>query len=447
MLLRYGCENFRSISEYQEILLTAEQDQDDSESSLITNEGFRGQLLPIIEIYGGNGSGKTNLLLILRYIVSKILNSAHGDTDKIFVPKFKLDKECKTKASTFDIDFICNEKHYYYGFSIKDNIVIEEWLYQISYGLRKSTTTLFYRDIDAEEEFTFGKALKGNNKNIASVTGKGCLFLSMAAKSEHQLLSEIFKYFEESYEFRFSVELNERNIGESMFKHNVKSQISKFLSLVDVGAVEVDVKEKEFDEKQITIFKSISGMMNDVFKALGNESNMNPESFSEMMEDAKEYQITVFRNDSEGNRVPFSFTQESLGTRALISFLASAFQVLRNGGVFIVDEVESSLHTLLTLKIVELFSNKKSNPNNAQLVFSTHETQLMNFEGVRRDEIWLAEKCQNGSTKVASLLEYSIDKRSNWRKGYIEGRFGAIPILGYVDEFNLFGDHDASKEA
>ncbi|EOW3713123.1 ATP/GTP-binding protein [Vibrio fluvialis] len=445
MLLRYGCENFRSISDYQEILLTAAPSKDESDDNLIDSGSTREKLLPIIEIYGGNGSGKTNLLHALRFIVNKILTSARGNTERMVVPKFRLDDEYRNKKSVFDIDFIFQDTHYHYGFSVNNGEVLEEWLYQITYIKRKSTSTLFYRNSelrDEGQEFVFGKGLKGNNKNIASVTDKGCLFFSMAAKSNHPLFTELYNFFENNFEFRFSVELMEQNIGRVIIKNKVNDEISNFLSLVDVGAVRVEVTEQDFDDTQMSILKSINGWVTDVAKTLGKDVDINPDVMTEFIEKEKENKISIVRRNSQGKHVNFSFNQESLGTRALISFLASAFNVLKNGGIFVVDEVESSLHTLLTLKLVGLFSNKHTNPNGAQILFSTHETQLMNFEGVRRDEIWLTEKCFDGSTKVASLLDYSIDKRSNWRKGYIEGRFGAVPILGYVDNFNLFGGED-----
>lgn len=439
MLLRYGGENYRSISEYQEILLTSSEAAGDDDS-LIKSDGIRDCVLPIIELYGGNSSGKTNLLMVLRYIVNKILLSSKGDTDRINVSTFKLDEAFKEKKSTFDVDFICNDVHYHYGFAIRNNEIAEEWLYQISYGARKSTTTLLYRDVDADNEYYFGKSLKGNNKNIASVTPKGTLFLSQAAKHGHDILGKIYDYFATNYEFRFNVDLNEISIGEIIVENDLAGEISEFLSLVDVGAVKLDVEGKLFDEKKISMLRGINNVMRDFMVAHGEAKSFDGDSLDEYLNEAKEYNIKITRKNAQNNDVDFSFDQESLGTKALISFLASALQVLRNGGVFVVDEVESSLHTLLTLKLVELFASRKTNPNGAQIVFSTHETQLMTFKGVRRDEIWLTEKCQDGSTRVASLEEFSIDKRSNWQKGYIEGRFGAIPILGYIDNHRLFGE-------
>lgn len=157
MLIRYGCSNYSSIGEYQEVLLTAAENKEESENSLICNDAIRDKLLPIIEIYGGNGSGKTNMLDALRFMVTRILQSSFGDTSRLSVSKFKLDENFKNEPSIFDIDFIFKGKHYHYGFSIKENIVDEEWLYLISYGARKSTTTLFYRESEAKQPFPLEK--------------------------------------------------------------------------------------------------------------------------------------------------------------------------------------------------------------------------------------------------------------------------------------------------
>ena len=101
------------------------------------------------------------------------------------------------------------------------------------------------------------------------------------------------------------------------------------------------------------------------------------------------------------------------------------------------DELESSLHTLLSLKVVELFNSPKINKKSAQLIFTTHETQLLNFDSVRRDEVWFAEKCSDGSSRLYPLSDYRVDKRSNLRNGYLDGRFGAIPFLENLDLFDL----------
>ena len=119
--------------------------------------------------------------------------------------------------------------------------------------------------------------------------------------------------------------------------------------------------------------------------------------------------------------------------------------MLKHGGVFVVDELESSLHTLLALKVVELFNGKDSNPNFAQLIFTTHETQLLNYDGVRKDEVWLTEKTKRGSTEIIPLSDFNIHKNNNLRNGYLAGRFGAIPFLNHLQSFKLFEEGESCE--
>ncbi|WP_448215748.1 AAA family ATPase [Endozoicomonas sp. 2B-B] len=438
MILRFGCENFRSIGEYQEVLFTSSSKKDE-DTYLFSPTGVREKVLPIISLYGANGSGKTNLLLGLRFCVTGIILSANRDFEYANIQNFRLDSEFNENPTSFDIDFIFNETHYHYGFSVKDHTVVTEWLYSFSYGSRMSRSVLFYRDItDGEPEFYFGKGLKGKNKSISEITGDSSLFLSVAAKAKHELLGGISQYFKENYNFRFKSEFSESSIGKKINKYGLEHEISNFLSLIDVGASRLEVTKSEIDDEQRKFRDSFQ-------TALLNSFSDKDVNF-QFPSDDHEFLINIHRRNSDDKELLFQFQEESLGTRALVSLLASVFWILKHGGVFVVDELESSLHTLLSLKVVELFNNQETNPNCAQLVFTTHETQLLNFHGVRRDEVWLTEKCRDGSTKVAPLSEYSISKRSNLRNGYLDGRFGAVPFLGLIDNFNLFETENASKE-
>ena len=438
MILRFGSENFKSIGEYQEVLFTSSSKKDE-DSYLLSPEGTREKVLPIISLYGANGSGKTNLLHALRFCITGIIHSAKMDFENANIPNFRLDNEFNNKPTTFDIDFICDKVHYHYGFSIKSHQIVTEWLYSFSYGSRMSRSVLFYRDIaDGEPEYYFGKGLKGKNKSISEITGESSLFLSIAAKSKHELLGSISNYFKENYNFRFKSEFSENSIGKKISKYGLENEISNFLSLIDIGASRLEVTKTEIDDEQKKFMSSIHNAIVDSFSDRDVDLQFPSDDY--------EFVINIHRKNSDAKELLFNFREESLGTRALISLLASVFWILKHGGVFVVDELESSLHTLLSLKVVELFNNPKTNPNYAQLVFTTHETQLLNFHGVRRDEVWLTEKCKDGSTQVAPLSEYSITKRMNLRNGYLDGRFGAVPFLGLIDNFNLFETTNAFKE-
>ncbi|RTR33520.1 AAA family ATPase [Shewanella atlantica] len=433
MLLRFGCENYKSIKEYQEILFTCSSTKDCEHHNLYKTDAIKEHVLPIVAIYGANASGKTNMIKALRLLCAGIENSARGRNDN--VPPFRLDSECSNEPSIFDLDFILEGKHYHYGFAIKDSIIEEEWLYSFSNKTRSSRSVLFYRDknLDIEdEEFYFGKNFKGQNKSISKITNETSLFLTVAAKSNHLLAEKIVEYIKNFVKFRFSSDMAEQTVGESVFDNSLEKPISKFISKIDIGAVKLSVEKVEREEEEKDKFNRFYDAINNAFGGDGGIQTSGIDDF--------EYVINIHRHDSNNNEVKFKFSDESLGTRALISILASIFKVLQSGGVFVVDELESSLHTLLSLKVVELFNCPKSNPHGAQLLFTTHETQLLNFNGVRKDEVWLSEKSFDGSTQLRPLTEYAIDKRANLRKGYLEGRFGAIPFLSTLDAFSLFED-------
>lgn len=445
MILRFGCENFKSVGSYQELLMTATSSKVESNHNVFISPAARAEVLPITAIYGANGSGKTNMISALRFFVQSILFTRRRGFDDVNVPVFRLEEGYADHESTFDIDFVLNDKHYHYGYAVKGDTVTSEWLYSFSYVSRKSRTVLFHRDIEHEDsEYYFNKAFRGNNKAISDIVDKSQLFMSVAAASKHEICSEISDYFETSYKFRFSSSKNEENIAKQIKKYNLESEISEFLSAIDVGAAELKITEVEVDSEMHNMRSSLADALVGVLANDKNEDMLQGLK-SELLTNT-EYRIVITRHDSQNKPVEFSFNNESLGTRAIISLLVSVFMVLRQGGVFVVDELESSLHTLLSLKVVELFNCKKINGKGAQLIFTTHETQLLNFAGFRKDEIWLTEKCIDGSTNLAPLSDYSIPKRSNVRNGYLDGRFGAVPFLGLVDSFEKIWGAEANGE-
>lgn len=278
--------------------------------------------------------------------------------------------------------------------------------------------------------YLFGKSLKGQNKNIGKITNNHTLFLAVAAKSNHELLEIIFDHFDSQYNFRFNLDINEDRIASKIQSFGLEEDISNFISKVDIGAKCIKTSKVKVDSKQLEMRSSVKSALENIFSSNEFSFESKTEEFDLIIE--------VFRKDNSGNPVSFSFSEESLGTRALISLLVIILRALKTGGTLIVDELESSLHTLLSLKLVELFNSKHTNPNQAQLIFSTHETQLLNFSNVRRDQIWFTERCPDGSSHIAPLTDYKVPKNSNLRNGYLNGKFGAIPYLGSLNFESLF---------
>lgn len=427
MLIRFGCSNYRSIYEYQELLLTASALKD-IQADLLYSDGFDKEIIPGAAIYGANASGKTNFLLAIRFMIRFIHHSHQsGLSDGISRHKHKLKGELDSDPSDFDIDFVLDGQHFHYGFSIDDYVVNEEWLYLYSYENRKSRKVLFHRNKAEKTEFYYGKSLKGPNKSVEEIVRPNSLFLSAAVVNNHKMLTKIYDYFHKNFRFRFSQDIGEVSIADNLKRSENVEQIVNFLGKLDTGVKKVEVCEREVPKEQIKLLTGLNKLVKDVMPAA--------ESMDNVFEVPKAVNgLEIFHEGSDGEMVKFSLDDESLGTRSVLALLIPIFDVLNNGGVLVVDELESSLHPLLTLKVAELFSRKSTNPNQAQLIFSTHETNILCSGLLRRDQIWLCEKSLTGDTILTPLTDFRLRKSFDIQNGYLQGRFGAIPFFGDVSQ-------------
>lgn len=432
MLIRFGCSNYKSIYGYQELLFTASSLKD-RQADLIHKSAIPETILPSIAIYGANASGKTNMIEALKFFVDFIRNSyKNAETSGINRPVFKLNADAKDETSGFDMDFVLGKTHYHYGFKINDETIMEEWLFSYSYENRKSRKVLFHRNRQEESEYKFSKFLKGENRVIARLTRDNSLFLSAAAQNNHEFLSGIHEYFLMAFSFRFDQELSSKVIANDLKNIGAIDQVNHFLKNSGAGIESIKLKIKRPREdvlrlkQQMSFFSSVISVIDD--KVDGK--NPIDEIFDSMLDD----RLELSHKDQNGNLVLFKLEEESLGTKAMIALLTPAFKALNQGGIFIVDEIESSLHPLLTLQIIKLFNHKETNPNGAQLLFTTHETHILCSNLLRRDQIWFSEKNLNGETVIAPLTDYQLRSTDNIQKGYLEGRFGAIPFLGDIQQ-------------
>ncbi|NOS88000.1 MAG: ATP-binding protein [Methylococcaceae bacterium] len=401
----------------------------DPQADLIYTSALPEAILPSIAIYGANASGKTNMIEALKFFVEFIRNSYRkAETSGIHRPVFKLNADAKDETSDFDMDFVLGGIHYHYGFKINDKAVMEEWLFSYSYENRKSRKVLFHRNRQEENEYKFSKYLKAENKVIARLTRDNSLFLSTAAQNNHELLSEIQDYFLRFFLFRFDQELSTKKIANAIKKIGVINQVNNFLKNSGAGIEGIKLKIKIPRENDLLIKQSTIALI-DAFHTVRDDRLEG--IIDSLFDDAR---LELSHKDQNGNLVLFELEEESLGTKAMIALLTPAFKALNQGGIFIVDEIESSLHALLTLQVIKLFNHKATNPNGAQLLFTTHETHILCSNLLRRDQIWFSEKNLNGETVIAPLTDYQLRSTDNIQKGYLEGRFGAIPFLGDIQQ-------------
>jgi hypothetical protein len=320
---------------------------------------------------------------------------------------FKLDEIMKSEVSSFDIDFILEEVRYHFGFTLNNMRVEEEWLYCWQNNRRKR---LYER---LGKEFTFGRSLKGPKETLREVTRENSLFVSSAAQNAHSQLTKIRNFF-------LSIE-SPPSVRSILKKDSsLDTRVISFLRQIDTGITNYRFVEKD----ESSLGQEFAKELTDLFKRyIGN--GFDSESMS-LDEDVREIQLA---HVGQGKKFYYlDLSEESEGTNRLLPLLVSAFKALDSGSVLVVDELDSSLHTQAAVAVIQLFTSPESNVNGAQLIATTHDVNILRH--IRRDETWFVEKDNEGATHLFPLTDIRTRASDNIAKGYLEGRYGAIPLAG-----------------
>ena len=403
MLLKFSVENFRSISDRCEINFLATKD---SEHNHYIREKNGLEILPTLVTYGANGSGKTNMAKAInaaQYILRTSCNLHDGD--QIPYNPFKLKVEYHTKPTKFEFLFIHNDQRYRYGYAFTNERVCEEFLYTYPNGRQ---TTIFEREMD---NYIF-KADKKELEVLASRTNKNKLFISSAAMWNFEKIIIPFRYLKDQILVNSNFEKNYNWLEYTIQKIEKDPQFKKLLIsiLTELGTGIVDLKGKVAKVEQ---------------KSAENPHEIKSSNFSELKLLRKGF-------DLNGNVVgmQFDLVEESKGTQKLIELIGPWIDIMHQGKLIIVDELDTSLHPLISKYLIKMFNNRESNSNGGQLFFTTHDTDLLDLDFFRRDQIYFTEKNSLGESDFYSLSDLkSIRKDENIRKGYIKGKYGAIPFL------------------
>lgn len=433
MLVRFGVENFKSIQSYQELLFTTAPIR---EAGLTFGSDVLGEsLLPVIALYGANASGKSNMLEALEYMVNLILTSQtdHRPDTPFSYRKFLLDEHSSREPTKFECEFVIDGMHFQYGFELGQKEVHSEWLFAHPKVKRKSRQIWFHRDSEETEKYHFGPYLKGSNRTIESLTRDDSLFLSAAAQNNHPQLSPIFQYFAQQISFGVPKEFAD-DFMVSYLKDRDVRQVVKLLKAADLGIEDLKLHHRKVEHPEDELFTKIGNLIKE---EAGEEAS--DIYFHGMGEEISFYH----RSKTLGRPVPLNSHDESKGTLIYLSLIVPVLDCLEKGGMLIVDELDASLHPLLVGELVKLFLNPQTNKNGAQLLFTTHDIGLYRMGKLRRDQIWYAEKDENGSTTIFPLSDLKIRRGDNIEKGYMEGRFGAVP-RPYFGELEI--DHKEKQE-
>ncbi|MDE6946663.1 MAG: ATP-binding protein [Anaeroplasmataceae bacterium] len=419
MLLQFNFKNYKSFRDDTTLDLTATKISE-FDKHIIKTGGE--QVLPIAAIFGANASGKSNVIEAFRYMHEYVMDSLNygGDTSKkekdgfVKPTPFLFDNDTKDAESVFEVYFIdfsdSKEKTYNYGFSIDTVGVVEEWL-NVKSKTAKEASRIFYRNRNTGELDLTGFTNKVKD-NLIIALEKETLLVSLGAKLKVDKLKFVrdwfmnneFANFGQPVENFFLSQLISEDFAED---ENVRKKVLKYLSSFDESIVDFKVEtirgEKEEDDR-IKIF-----------------------AVHQMVDG------TGFAS------IPLQ--HESAGTLKMFALYPWVEEVLSIGGILVIDELNAKLHPLLVRVFSQTFLNKELNPNNAQLIFTTHDSWQLNANLLRRDEIWFTEKQANGISQLYSLADFvdedgvKIRKDENYEKNYLLGKYGAIPTLKYFDLF------------
>jgi hypothetical protein len=410
MLVEFRVANHRSLLDEQAFTLSSTRGGDPNDPRPRTVKGYPDKLLPVAALYGANASGKSNVLAALRFVRDAVLES-----HRLWPPEGGVPRQAFAWAppapSTYEVTWVRDGMRHQYGFVADDVRFLEEWLYVWPSNRRQ---TWFTREGDT---FTFGDRLLGENRAVQQFTRTNSLYLSAAAQNGHHQLGPLYAWF------RSMRMVNVRGGSNRPGFHGVDAATTTQTLLLPaiVLPVERAPVDTDFD---------FSPTLKDLLRA----SDLGIEDVKIAEPSDRGPRVLIKHKGSDDARAWLPLEQESQGTQALFRVAPRVIDTLRDGGLLVVDELEASLHPLLGLHLVRLFNDPSTNPRHAQLVFSTHDTNLLGTmygsPPLRRDQVWLTEKDEQGATRMYPLTDYKPRKAENLESGYLQGRYGAIPFLG-----------------
>ena len=428
MLIEFSVSNFRSILSRQTISLVASPDVAHLQRNVSPGKNKEMRLLRSAVIYGPNAAGKSNLLRALETLRQMVLNSAVSfqEGQRIPVTPFLFSKAATGQASEFEIIFIADDGvRYHYCCVASPERVLKEWLVAYPHGRAQRW---FEREIDPKsgsQSWWFGpnfKAERAERKVWQDFTRANALFLSTAIQLNNAQLKPAFTWLTQKLIVLASgIDLNPFLSLELLRQDSGQDQIMRFMRAADIGIDRLELREEDPTPSPP------SGPLPPGAMRLHFEVGLPPGAPPPTQ---KSYRVLAWhkRTDSDED-VPLDISDESDGTRKLFEFTGGWLRALESGATLFVDELDRSLHPHMTRFLVERFHSRE-NEKNSQLVFTTHDTTLLDTELFRRDQIWFVEKDDQSSSHFYSLLEYSPRKDEALERGYLKGRYGAIPFIG-----------------
>jgi uncharacterized protein len=422
MLIEFKVGNYLSFKDVVTFSMVAANMKQHADTHVFEANGY--ELLKSSAIYGANASGKSNLFKAMGF-AKKFIISSSKDTqakEEIEVEKFALSTETDNEPSLFEFTFLTDGFKYRYGFRANKDVIVDEWLFQSKKVKEKMLFERHHQNIKVPEYFAEGKGLE-------TKTRKNALFLSVVAQFNGPIAESIIEWL--GGFFALSGLDEHTPITVFLLKNNKLR--SKFLDILKIA----DLAIEDFK----IIYKELNTLSKEVQLRL---EKISTEKKIELFPEIKTIHNKFNDNNELNSTIEFDLKQnESKGTQNLFSILGYILFALDNGLILFIDEFDVNLHPLITIFLVKMFNSNKHNPKNAQIVFNTHDTNLLNKDLFRRDQIWFTEKDKYGATDLYSLADYEFPEENgkkvrydrSFEKDYLTGKYGAIPFIGAYDFF------------
>jgi len=430
MLIEFSVGNFRSFKDPVTLSMVAAKikarNKQLNQNNIFQSKNI--QLLKSAALYGANASGKSNLFRAFAFMKHFVLSSTESNSeDTIDVEPFLLNVATRAQPSYFEAVFVINGIRYRYGFEASEHDIHSEWLFRTN----KREAELFWREhssIEIKSGFKEGKGLEHRTRS-------NVLFLSVVDQWNGEIAKSIITWFKQAG--IISGIQDKAYLGFTVDKFvddlSMRKKIQEYMQQMDLGVSSIAAER----------LPGIPKELQDAIKRM-DESEI-PQEIREALDDNDQWftasvKLRHPQFDESGLRVQeieFDFeTQESEGTKKAFALSGPIIHTLAEGLVLFVDELDARLHPLMTKHIIQLFNSTKTNPHNAQLIFATHDTNLLDRNCFRRDQIWFAEKDRFGNSDLYSLVEYkrtnTVRNDASYEADYIAGKYGAIPFIGNI---------------
>ena len=414
MLVEFSVTNFKSIKEEARLSLVAGSGKEHA-ASVITVDNRAGssarplRLLRSAAIYGANAAGKTNVIQGLKTMHDIVLGSVGGQAELPVIP-FRFDPECSAEPTTFEVMCMVDQVRYQYGFRATRSEVTDEWLYAWPNGRLQVWFERSRGEVAGASSWKLGGKLTGDREVWKRATRPQALFLSTASALNSAQLRPLFDWFRKRLHFAivggwfpsFSVDY---------WRGNNQKGVLEFLAEADLAIEDIRIVETEISPDKIP--ERVPVELREIIVAAG-----------------KTRDIFVKHRPKGGQPAELDMDDESHGTRKMFSLAGPWLDSLVEGNVIVFDELHDNLHPALVRFLVNQFHDRKTNPSGAQLVFTTHDTSVLDRNLFRTDQIWFCERNDRLETSVFSLSDFrQRPEVENLARAYLAGRFGALPYI------------------